>query len=431
MTLSTSKDYNSNYLAQILKLDSVYPHPNAEKLQLAEIQNSIVVTDLTSKVGDIYVYCPVESQISSKFLSWSNSFRDPILNRDKNIKGFFNATGRVKMIKLRGEYSNGYIIPFEKLCEFVSSEYGVFLKDIEENISFDTICGELFISKYEPPIQESSSPATTSKTKVKKFDILVENQFRLHSDTENLRKEIYKINPEDYISITNKYHGSNGAVANVLIKRRLSFIEKIFKFLGIKVSEKEYGMIYSSRNVIKNKYIEIDLSKGFYKEDIWKSIADEVYPKLDKGISVYGEVIGWVNEQSMIQTPYDYGILKGQRDFLVFRIDYTNQDGEVISFSHEQIQAYCKKKQLKTPETYYYGKAKDLFDIPFDSPEWGKTFLKRLECEYLDKVDPLCSTGLPMEGIVVSRQVPFEWEAYKLKDLKFLGLETQLLDNAE
>ena len=65
MTLSTSKDYNSNYLAQILKLDSVYPHPNAEKLQLAEIQNSVVVTDLTSKVGDICVYCPVESQISS------------------------------------------------------------------------------------------------------------------------------------------------------------------------------------------------------------------------------------------------------------------------------------------------------------------------------------------------------------------------------
>ena len=85
MTLSTSKDYNSNYLAQILKLDSVYPHPNADKLQLAEIQNSVVVTDLTSKVGDIYVYCPVESQISSKFLSWSNSFRDPILNRDKKF----------------------------------------------------------------------------------------------------------------------------------------------------------------------------------------------------------------------------------------------------------------------------------------------------------------------------------------------------------
>ena len=76
-------------------------------------------------------------------------------------------------------------------------------------------------------------------------------------------------------------------------------------------------------------------------------------------------------------------------------------------------------------------KAKDLFDIPSDSPEWGKTFLKRLECEYLDKVDPLCSTELPMEGIVVSRQIPFKWEAYKLKDLKFLGLETQMLDKAE
>ena len=429
MTLSTSKDYNSNYLAQILKLDSVYPHPNAEKLQLAEIQNSVVVTDLTSKVGDIYVYCPVESQISSKFLSWSNSFRDPLLNQDKTAKGFFDAKGRVKMIKLRGEYSNGYIISFEKFSEFVSSEYGVFLKDIEENISFDTICGELFISKYEPPIQESSSPSP--KTKVKKFDRLVENQFRLHSDTENLRKEIYKINPEDYISITNKYHGSNGVVSNVLIKRRLSFVEKIIKFLGIKVSETEYGMIYASRNVIKNKDIAIGVSKGFYKEDIWKSVADEVYPKLDKGISVYGEVIGWVNGQSMIQTPYDYGILKGQRDFLVFRIDYTNQDGEVISFSHEQIQAYCNKKQLKTPETYYYGKAKDLFDIPFDSPEWGKTFLKKLEGQYLDKVDPLCSTRLPMEGVVVSRQIPFKWDAYKLKDLKFLGLETQLLDNAE
>jgi hypothetical protein len=36
-----------------------------------------------------------------------------------------------------------------------------------------------------------------------------------------------------------------------------------------------------------------------------------------------------------------------------------------------------------------------------------------------------------MEGVVVSRQVPFKWEVYKLKDLKFLGLETQMLDKAE
>jgi len=429
MCLSISKQANLNYLAHIVELSSIKLHPDANKLQVAEILNTTVITGLEAKQGDVYVYFPVESQLSGKFLKWSNAYAECGLNKDVTQKGFFGSNGRVRMIKLRGLYSDGYIVPYSSFELFVAEEYGVFMSYGVIGCKFDSVCGDIFINKYIPKTQGHGKVKNHEKSKPK-FKRLLDHQFAFHPDTENLRNKLGDVSPFDYISITNKYHGCNCAVANILTNRPLSWVEKIAKFLKVKVVDKEYGMIYSSRTVVRNAEGHSKDGLKFtasVQSNVWKEVAEEIYPYLDKGIRVTGEIIGYDGYKE-IQPKYDYGLTPGNHMFLVFKIDAVNVDGESYTFSHPQMVEYCKKKGLRMVDSYYYGLAKDLFDIPVDS-DWHSNFIKKLSSEYLGKRDPLCSKDVPMEGVVISKEVPLHWNALKLKDLEFLGYETKMLDD--
>lgn len=429
MSLTVSENANPNYLAQVVQIGKIEKHPNADKLQLVEVQHSTVITGLQAKEGDWYVYIPVESQLSKTFLSWSNGFQDPELNEDKTEKSFFGRNCRVRMLKLREVYSNGYIFPFEELQKFAKEKYKKNLDGVHPNFCFDTVCGELFVKKYFPIINAPQVRGQKSKGKIhkQKFNKLIEHQFTFHPDTQNARREIERIEPEDYISITKKFHGSCFGVSNVLCKRQLNWKDKIAKFFGVKVQEAEYGLVYNSRAVIKNDCTDL----GWYKEDLWRLPADVLYPKLDKGIRITGEIIGWTPNGKEIQKGYCYGLPQGKCDFVVFKVDYTNIDGENFTFSHPQFVEYCTRKGFRMPEVYYYGKAKDLFPELNTEQHWKENFLKKLEETYLGKRETSCQTDVPAEGVVISIARPLGWEALKLKDLEFLGYETKMLDQQE
>lgn len=254
--LTLSDDYNPNYLAQIVKLDKLEKHPNADKLQLAVVANQKVITGLDAKIGDTYVYFPIECRISEAFLSETNSFENKEKNKDVNVRGYVHNSGRVRMIKLREIFSEGLIIPFRVFQEFVKTKYKKTLNWSEElnGFLFDNVCGEEFVRKYVPKIKEPQIRGVKSKGKIKKYaSKLVEGQFVFHPDTPNLKRQIDELNPDDYISILGKIHGANFLVANVLIKRKLSWRDKIAKLFGVKVKDSEYGNLYASRTCIKNK----------------------------------------------------------------------------------------------------------------------------------------------------------------------------------
>ena len=70
-----------------------------------------------------------QGKLNYDYLSFSNSFRDPELNRDKTKKSLFEINCRIKNVKLRGENSNGYIVPISDIEEFLLS------KNIKANLS--------------------------------------------------------------------------------------------------------------------------------------------------------------------------------------------------------------------------------------------------------------------------------------------------------
>lgn len=432
-TLSTSENANPNYLAQVVQVTDLRPHPNADRLQIATVSHCDVITGLNAQIGDIYLYFPLECVISPKFLSWSNSYEDKEQNADKSIKGFFHKSSRVRAVKLRGTYSNGYIVPIVVFQQFVKEIYGKSLDLPAVHTSFDTVCDELFVWKYIVPIKQANEPRQgKTKGKIKKFNRVIPGMFAFHEDTKNLRHEIEELQPTDYIAITDKMHGSNGIVANTLVYKQLSWWQKLLNKIGAKIPDREYGSLYSSRTVIKDAKTNPEAGAGWYGEDIWGIVAERVFPKLDKGVRVSGEIIGWTPSGKMIQPGYDYGIPQNQLDFVVFKVDITNADGETFTLSHPQLVEYCSRKGFRIPDCFYYGRAQDLFPELDTEHHWHDNFLRKLEQTFLGKKELRnIDKTKPAEGVIISIQKPLGWKALKLKDLEFLGIETKQLDNGE
>lgn len=428
-----SEKHNINYLASIIKLSNVRKLPNSDRLQCVTVQGNNVITGLTAKDGDLYCFFPLESSICEKFLAFSNSYREPERNSDKKSKGFFEYHGRVRALRLRGEKSEGYMVPVSELERFAKEVLNKKVTIDEKFVgeSFDTYFGESLCKKYIPrgtASQQSSGKKT--KGNVKRYiSKLVENQFRFHEDTAHLKKEVYKISPDDSIAITEKLHGCNFIVSNVLVKRKLSLRDRIAKYLGVRVDETEYGMLYSSRAVIKNSVMDDGkVNNNFYDADVWKMVADQIFPSLDAGISVVGEIVGYTPSGKAIQKNYDYGCEAGKLDFWIFKVTYTNPNGNVYVFNHQQTVNFCSKFGFKMPKTHFAGRAKDLFPELAVDDKWHDKFLEKMIETYLEKKCTLCTNDVWAEGVILRKDVPHEWDAFKLKSFNFLMHESAELD---
>jgi len=441
--LFSTKNVGSNYLARIVKLPAPYKHPNADRLQLVNIQGSVVVTGMNAKEGDLYVYFPLESRLNSEYLKWSNSYSDSTLNADQTKKGYFGDKGRVKAQKLRGQPSEGYIVPLQDIESFFIKGLGCpdtfELDAVGENfngIEFDTInhsgLSILICEKYVPPMQYAKGPKNMpKKDKRVRHNRIVDGQFRFHVDTAQLKKNIHSINPTDTITITEKLHGTSLVCSRVLVNRELKWYEKLLKRIGIKIQDKEYGMVYSSRSVIKNKYTDKDPG-GFYKEDVWGAAAKRLEPALKDGITFYAEIVGFTTNGGCIQKGYDYGCKQGEFEVYVYRMTYTNPAGDVLELNTNQIKNYCDKFGLKMVPIHYHGEAQHFVDFyPGDYPQWeANGLLEILTKEFLEKKCGICKNDVPNEGVVVTVERD-QFTAYKLKSFAFFERESKELDSGE
>lgn len=416
-----------------MKLLKPIPHPNADRLEGFIINgNRVWYSKDLLKEGDTVIYFPIECQINPEILSNLNLFSDKTLNADNTKSGYFGHQGRVKAVKLRGEPSEGFIMTID---DFESAIH-VRIDSLPVDVEFDTF-GDMWICrKYEPAPARNSG--TGPKAKKNPNSIIADEQFRFHYDTKKLSDNIGKIELDDIIVITNKMHGTSAVFANVLTKRKLNWKERIAKWFGIPVIDKEYNHVYSSRTVIK--YIEDKYhtsEEGYYSNDVWgKVYNDDVAWCLDPGISIYGEIVGYSSYDKMVQKGYDYGESAGSCQLYVYRITYTTPDGDVIEFSWDQIKQFCYKNLLKHVPELYHGTAKNWFNnntdlVTSDIYQIPSTFfLQSLKDAYLEKQCDMCKNNVPAEGIVVRRESR-GIEAWKLKSFAFLQRESAELDNAE
>lgn len=122
-------------LASIKQITDIRPIEGADKIELASVGgwNVVVAKDVGHKVGDMVVYCEIDS-----FLPIREEFE---FLRKSSYKKMGDQEGfRLKTIKLRGQVSQGLILPIHvlPLLEMVSEG-----QDVTEMLG---------IVKYEPPI---------------------------------------------------------------------------------------------------------------------------------------------------------------------------------------------------------------------------------------------------------------------------------------
>jgi hypothetical protein len=437
MSKLSVKAENTNYCAKVFVLPELRPHPNADKLALVSIDGQTVITSKTAIPGQKYIYFPLECAINESYLSYSNSFSKPELNKDKTKKGFFSEKCRVKATRLRSVLSEGFIVPLADIIDWAASEgIKVFANDFIDGEFFDTIGDKILCEKYINTealrkLAQSERNEKNKRGKVKRFNKLVDNQFRFHVDTEQLKRNIYKVNPDDKITISYKLHGSSAIFSKVLAKKKIKWYETIVKKIGINIVETQYDYLWSSRRIVKNQFEEKDKqNQHFYDSDIWSIAAKKVNPALKDGYSVYAELVGQTPTGSWIQNGYAYGTKPCEMEIYVYRVTSTNISGDVIEFSTDQVARFCAKAGLKMVPVFYQGKAKDLFSELNVNEHWHENFLEKLKEKYTEKDCYMNEKGTPEEGIILSIDGDF-FNAFKLKSLRFLERESVELDRGE
>lgn len=260
-------------------------------------------------------------------------------------------------------------------------------------------------------------------------------------------KSIKKIERKDRydltVSATNNFfandiliHNTSAVVGQLLCVKPLNWFYKILKnVFGIKVIDTIYDLIYSSRKVIKNPDLNPN-ANHFYKTDVWGETAHKIKHLLNKGETVYGEIVGFTSDGGTIQSmggqPYDYGCdatgnTAPKNKFVIYRITQTNVDGKVMDLSTLQMQQRAAAMGLDTVPILYSGYAKDKYpDLALDQ-HWNENFLQRLKDEYLEKKCSFCKSDVWAEGIVL-RIEGYEIENLKLKSFNFLEKESAELD---
>ena len=284
------------------------------------------------------------------------------------------------------------------------------------------INGEEVCKKFRSP-QAIARAKQLAKQWIKqpKYDRVIPTQFRLHTSTPQFLRFLWDFREGDRIVITEKLHGTSAVFSNVLTKRNVWIIEKILIRLGIKVSTTEYFPLYSSRTVIKNKDINPNQDVGYYWEDIWGMYAKLLEWKIEKGITLYGEIVWYTPSGGFIQQGYSYGCKEGESKFYVYRMTYTTPDGIVIEFTDSQIRQYCNLRSLAV--------------VPLlQELTINKESFQRLTDVYPKIIEVMCSMNegkVPREWVVIRRDWQETYSAYKLKSQLFLTYETKELDKAD
>lgn len=238
------------------------------------------------------------------------------MNQNPEQSGFFEESGRVKCIKLRGIASEGFIMPINSLISYINNNVSF---DYPIGTEFDTINDELFVWKYV--IKTNISNSKLGVKQPKKVLNIVENQFRFHVDTIQLQKAITNINLEDIIQISWKEHGTSGIFCNLLTKTDLSFYKKVLNKISKTLfkypifPEEHYYKFCSSRKVIKDCKLNPNLTKGYYDCDIWNIAFNVIEEYLQKGLTIYAEIVGYMPNGQMIQKDYDYKCVYNAKSF--------------------------------------------------------------------------------------------------------------------
>ena len=420
------------YCAYITTIKDIRKHSNADRLQCCTIFGNNVIVDLSYQNGQRVVYFPVDGQLSKEFAEDNKLVRVKDENGN-NSGGYLDPDKRnIKALNLRGEKSDGLVLPIKTLSKYTD------ISKLNDGDKITVLNGHEICRKYIP---RGNHRKSYSSIKIAKNAKELKKEvsypfFEEHVDTEQLAYNEKAFKPNDTIYITRKLHGSSFRVGNCLeftTTKRNPILKKLFH-LPDKVTSK-FKIISGSRRVVLRDY-----DGGYYGSNAFrKKYNDFFIDKLPKGMTVYGEIVGWIDENTPImpkcknskvkdkefskmygeETVFTYGCPKGENHAYIYRITMTNDDGVVVELPTEETQKWCERLGcdfVPLLEKFLYTSWEDLN--------------KRCE-KYLDLPEPLSNGTHVTEGVVVRIDNRSKFTAYKTKSFTFKLLEGIIKETAD
>lgn len=420
------------YCAYITTIKEIHKHSNADRLQCCEIFGNNVIVDMNYVAGDRVIYFPVDGQLSEEFANDNNLVR----RKDENgnsIGGYLEPDKRnIRALKLRGEKSDGLVLPIAVLTKYTD------IDSLKDGDQITVLNGHEICKKYIPRESHRTHFGGVKISNNKKE----ENQkisypfFTEHIDTEQLAYNQQAFRENDIIYLTRKLHGTSFRVSNCLefttIKRH-PILKKLFH-LPDRVTSK-FQIVSGTRRVVLRDY-----DGGYYGSNAFRKKYNDFFAdKLPKGMTVYGEIVGWIDENTPImpkcsnskvkdkefskqygtETIFTYGCKPGENKCYIYRITMTNDDGVTIEIPTEETIKWCDRlgcEYVPLLEKFLYTTWEDLNE----------------RCaQYLDIPEPLSNGSHVTEGVVVRIDNRSKFTAYKSKSFAFKVLEGIIKDNAD
>lgn len=446
-----------SYNVYVTKLKNVRPHPNADRLQLADCFGNTVCISLDYSEGELGIYLPTDGQISEEFGKANDLFRRKDENGN-NVGGFIDPVKRnVQCIRLRGEKSDGLFLPLTCLEPFGD------ISALKEGDIVTVFNGHEIARKYIPKTNHRNH-VSGAHNKTKKKKVVIAPLFKEHKDTEQLAYNLNDFKEGDQIEITLKMHGTSGRTAYLpcLKGYKRTWKDKLLRREGTPVYEYDY--VSGTRRVVLERY-----DAGFYGSDAFRKIhAEKFEGKLHKNEEIYYEIVGFtdtgvpimstadnrkLNDKEFIkkygkETVFSYGCDcaeqawredrgqdpdKPKSDIYVYRMTMTNEDGDVIEYSPDFMRYRCEQMGVKTVPVMWRGFIPVIENdeaLPEEYAETPGSFIKNIAEKYYDGADPIGKTHI-REGVVVRIVNRPTFTAYKHKNFNFKVLENIVKVNAD
>ena len=151
------------YCAYITTLKGLRKHSNADRLQCVEVFGQNVIVDLSYQEGQKVVFFPSDGQLSLEYATDNNLVRKKDENGN-NIGGYMDAEKRnVTAIRLRGEKSEGLVLPVETLCKYTD------ISKLKDGDQITVLGGHEICQKYIPRGKNRSRGNGNNSNKKNKF----------------------------------------------------------------------------------------------------------------------------------------------------------------------------------------------------------------------------------------------------------------------
>jgi len=422
------------YSAYITTIKGLRKHSNADRLQCVSIFGNNVIVDLSYKEGQRVIFFPTDGQLSEDFATRNNLVRKKD-DTGNSVGGYLDPDKRnITALKLRGEKSEGLVLPIEVLGVYTN------ISNLKDGDQITVLNGHEICRKYIPKADKPSNKHNSSNGNKKRSksanNSITYPHFAEHSDTAQLAYNRNAFKEGDICYITLKMHGTSARTANTVLitkKKAPAFLKKIFH-----VKDKEtitYNSVSGTRRTTINNFD----GNGYHGTNAFRQPYHDFFKdKLPKGMEIFYEIVGWVNEEKTIigrcsnklvkdkeftklygkETVFSYGCEVGQNDCYVYRMTMTNPDGYVVELPWEQVMLECERMGVKCVPSFER----------FIFTTWDD-LMERVE-KYCDGTDPIGKNHI-REGVVVRIDNRSKFTAYKHKNFYFKVLEGIIKDTSD